>query len=132
VLAQQNDPWGAARYYAEAEKQEELEENKAADIKVWPETLYPSDSSATQECDQAPVLQAALYSMQRTCRTTSNFQLSVSNAAWLCPPQAAVVLGLWLQVGDDTMVNDKNSATITTNASGFIQMANKVLTQMLG
>jgi len=30
----QNDPWGAARYYAEAEKQEELEESKAADIQV--------------------------------------------------------------------------------------------------
>lgn len=30
----QNDPWGAARYYAEAEKQEELEESRAADIQV--------------------------------------------------------------------------------------------------
>ena len=33
-LSAQNDPWGAARYYAEAEKQEELEDNRAADIQV--------------------------------------------------------------------------------------------------
>ncbi len=32
--AEQNDPWGAARYYAEAEKQEELAESAAADIRV--------------------------------------------------------------------------------------------------
>ena len=37
-----------------------------------------------------------------------------------------------LQVGDDTMVNDKSSAIVTINSSGIIQMANKVLTQMLG
>jgi hypothetical protein len=37
----QNDPWGAARYYAEAEKQEELEESKAADIQVRSDTAQP-------------------------------------------------------------------------------------------
>lgn len=37
-----------------------------------------------------------------------------------------------LQVGDDTMVSDKSSAIITINASGIIQMANKMATQMLG
>jgi hypothetical protein len=30
----QNDPWGAARYYAEAEKQEELAENTATELNV--------------------------------------------------------------------------------------------------
>jgi hypothetical protein len=30
----QNNPWGAAKYYAEAEKQEELAESAAADLKV--------------------------------------------------------------------------------------------------
>jgi hypothetical protein len=41
-------------------------------------------------------------------------------------------MALVLQVGDDSMVSDKNSAIITINATGVIQMANKVLTQMLG
>lgn len=38
----------------------------------------------------------------------------------------------FVQMGYDSMVSDKNSAFITINASGIIQMANKVLTQMLG
>lgn len=37
----QNDPWGAARYYAEAEKQEELAESAAAEIKVCSEQQLP-------------------------------------------------------------------------------------------
>jgi hypothetical protein len=41
-------------------------------------------------------------------------------------------MALVWQVGDDSMVSDKNSAIITINATGVIQMANKVLTQMLG
>jgi hypothetical protein len=34
LLLLQNDPWGAARYYAEAEKQEELAENTATELNV--------------------------------------------------------------------------------------------------
>lgn len=35
VAVLQNDPWGAARYYAEAEKQEELADTQATELKVW-------------------------------------------------------------------------------------------------
>lgn len=36
-----------------------------------------------------------------------------------------------LQVGEET-VSDKNSGILTINATGVIQMANKVATQLLG
>jgi hypothetical protein len=36
-----------------------------------------------------------------------------------------------LQVGEET-VSDKNSGILTINATGIIQMANKVATQLLG
>jgi hypothetical protein len=50
----QNDPWGAARYYAEAEKQEELAENTATELNVsnrqpWP-LLHKMCSCSAASC----------------------------------------------------------------------------------
>jgi hypothetical protein len=57
----------------------------------------------------------------------------------LCCASQATILNVCVrpcvfvvQVGGDSMVSDKNSAIVTINATGIIQMANKVLTQMLG
>eukprot|EP00882_Tetradesmus_deserticola_P006573 GHRQ01006917.1.p1 GENE.GHRQ01006917.1~~GHRQ01006917.1.p1 ORF type:complete len:1485 (+),score=562.58 GHRQ01006917.1:723-5177(+) len=54
-----NDPWGAARYYAEAEKQEELAENTATELNIGDGGVTVDDKSAIITINAQGIIQLA-------------------------------------------------------------------------
>ncbi|WIA28374.1 hypothetical protein OEZ86_010920 [Tetradesmus obliquus] len=54
-----NDPWGAARYYAEAEKQEELAESNATELNIGDGEITVDDKSAIVTINAQGIIQLA-------------------------------------------------------------------------